>query len=59
MVFSLLRASDYFDRKWQVCYVLYLYNQYIYGELSISVLFVLLQDTSAEVIYSNFRHFSD
>ena len=29
--FSLLRPNNYYDRKELVCYVLLLYNQYIYG----------------------------
>ena len=32
-----------------MCYVLFMYNQYSYGCLSIFVLFILLQDTPAEV----------
>ena len=57
--FILLCASDYYDRKGPVCYVLTFYNQYIYSELSILILFILPRDTPAEVIYSHFRHFSD
>ena len=45
--FSLLCASDYYDIKGRVCYVLFFYNQYSYGELSILVLFLLSQDTPA------------
>ena len=47
--FSLLHASYYYDRKGTVCYVLTLYNQYIYGELSILLLFILSRDTPAWV----------
>ena len=46
--FSLLPASDYYHRKGIVCYVLLFDNQYIYGDLSILVLFILLRGTHAE-----------
>ena len=55
--FSLLCASDYFDREGTVCYTLTFYDQYSYSELSILFLFILLRDAPAEVIYSPFRHF--
>ena len=47
--FILLCASKYYYRKGLVCYVLLFYNQYIYGELSILILFILSQDTPTEV----------
>ena len=42
-----------------MCYVLLFYNQYIYGELSIFLLFILSLDTPDEVIYYHFCHLSD
>ena len=47
--FILLHASYYYNRKGPVFYVYLVYNQYIYVELSIYVLFILSQDTPAEV----------
>ena len=49
--FSVLHASDYYNRKGPVWYVLTFYNQYIYGELSILLLFILFQDTPAYVCF--------
>ena len=58
--FSLLHDRDNYDRKGLVCYVLSVYNQYIYGELSIFVLFILSRDTPFEVhlllLYFDLRH---
>ena len=45
--FSLLCASDYYNRKRDVCYILTFYSQYRYGELSILFLFILSRDTPA------------
>ena len=57
---SLLRASEYFDRKGLACYVLTLHNQNSYGKLSILLLFILSRDTPSEVnfvlLYFDIRH---
>ena len=45
----MLRASDYYFRKGPVCYVFTFYSKYRYIELSIFLLFLLLQDTRAYV----------
>ena len=47
--FSMLRARNYYNRKGTVCFVLSFYNQYIYCELSILVLFILSRDIPDEV----------
>ena len=47
--FSLLCASDYVDSKGPVRYVSTLYTEYSYSELSILSLYILSQDTPAEV----------
>ena len=44
--FSLLRARYYYYRKGPVCYVLKFYSQYRYGELSISLFYILSWDTT-------------
>ena len=49
VVFSLLRASYFYNLKGLVCYVYSVYNPYSYCELSIYVLFILLQDAQSEV----------
>ena len=45
----MLRASDHYNRKGLVFYILLFYNQYVYGDLSIFLFFVLLRFTPAEV----------
>ena len=45
----MLHDSYYYDSKGLVCYVYLFHNPYRYGELSIHVLFISLQDTPAEV----------
>ena len=45
--FSLLRAINYHCNKGPICYVLPLYIQFCYGELSIFFLVLLSQDTPA------------
>ena len=47
--FSLLCASNYYDRKGPVCDVLTFYSKYSHGELPILFLFILLRDTPARV----------
>ena len=45
--FSRLHASGYYYRKGPVCFVLKFCSQYLYSELSILFLFILLQETPA------------
>ena len=51
--FSLLRASDYCKMKGPVGYILTLYNQYSYGELSILLLFILSPYTPSLVSFAD------
>ena len=56
----MLRANDYYVGEGLVCYFLWFYNQYSYGELSMFVLFILSLDTLIVIIflllYLDLRH---
>ena len=49
VVFSLLRARNYYCNKGPVCYILPFYSHYCYSELSILYLFILTWDTPVKV----------
>ena len=52
--FSMLHARYYYGKKGPVCYFLTSYNKYIYGELSILLLFILSLDTLLRFIFCYF-----
>ena len=51
IVFSILCASNYHVNKVTVCYILLVYREYCYNQLSILFLYMISWDTSVEVYF--------